>query len=43
MPWYIGEKASSIDEQVKCLSLPNCISRLPRSIVGDLNNWKASE
>ena len=43
MPWYIGDKASSIDEQVKCLSLPNCISRLPRSIVGDLNNWKASE
>ena len=40
MPWYIGDKASSIDEHVKCLSLPNCISRLPRSIVGDLNNWE---
>ena len=42
-PWCIADKASIIDQQIKCINMPNCISRLPRSITEDLSNWKASE
>ena len=41
--WYVGDKGATIGQQIKCVRMPNCISRLNRSTVEDLHLWKASE
>ena len=43
MPWYIGSNIKAIDDKVQNFKLPNIITRLPRSIKGDLSHWNTSE
>ena len=43
MPWYIGNQADQLDTEIQNLAIPNCISRVPRSVTAERGNWKASE
>ena len=43
MPWYTGSNIKAIDDKVQNFKLPNIITRLPRSIKGDLSHWNTSE
>ena len=42
-PWYIGKSAKELDKRYTGIKPPSCISRLPRSIVGNFGHLKASE
>ena len=42
-PWYIGKWARELEKRYVSIKPPSCISRLPRSIVGNFGHLKASE
>lgn len=42
-PWYVGKWARELEKRYVSIKPPNCISRLPRSIVGNFGHLKASE
>ena len=42
-PWYIGKSSKELDKRYLSIKPPSCISRLPRSIVGNFGHLKASE
>ena len=42
-PWYIGKWARELEKRYMNIKPPSCISRLPRSIVGNFSHLKASE
>lgn len=42
-PWYIGKHGKEIEKRYVNIKPPSCISRLPRSLVGNLGHLKASE
>lgn len=42
-PWYIGKWAREVEKRYVNIRPPSCISRLPRSLVGNLCHLKASE
>ena len=42
-PWYIGKLVSGLEKRYMSIKPPSCISRLPRSIIGNFSHLKASE
>ena len=42
-PWYIGKWARELEKRYTSIKPPSCISRLPRSIIGNFGHLKASE